>query len=87
MLYFTASWCEYCKILDAKVFSDERIIAKFANYEKIKIDVSENSPLQLEIMKEFNVFAPPVLIFFDKGQRMEKITGYVDVNELLTRDL
>ena len=87
LLYFTASWCEYCKILDAKVFSDERIIAKFANYEKIKIDVSENSSLQLEIMKEFDVCAPPVLIFFDKGQRREKITGYVDVNELLKRGL
>ena len=87
MLYFTASWCEYCKILDAKVFSDERIIAKFANYEKIKIDVSENSPLQLEIMKEFNVFAPPVLIFFDKGERRDKITGYITSDELLKGDL
>ncbi|ELY7257275.1 protein-disulfide reductase DsbD [Campylobacter upsaliensis] len=87
LLYFTASWCEYCKILDAKVFSDERIIAKFANYEKIKIDVSENNAAQLEIMKEFEVFAPPVLIFFDKGERRDKITGYITSDELLKRGL
>ncbi|MBS4235055.1 protein-disulfide reductase DsbD [Campylobacter vulpis] len=87
LLYFTASWCEYCKILDAKVFSDERIIAKFANYEKIKIDVSENNATQLEIMKKFDVFAPPVLIFFDKGERRDKITGYITGDELLKRDL
>lgn len=87
LLYFTASWCEYCKLLDSKVFKDERVVSSFADYEKIKIDVSENSPTQLKIMKEFEIFAPPVLIFFHRGERQEKITGYIEADMLLKKDL
>lgn len=87
LLYFSASWCEYCKVLENEVFVDEKVIKGLENYEKIKIDVSENNALQTQIMQEFGVFAPPVLIFFEKGMQREKITGYITSDELLKKDL
>ncbi|MFY4724611.1 protein-disulfide reductase DsbD [Campylobacter jejuni] len=85
MLDFTASWCENCKLLDELTFSDKRIIQKMQNYKLIKVDVSENNNEQIKIMKEFNVFGPPVLIFFENGKEKLKITGFISANDLLKK--
>ncbi|AXP08796.1 protein-disulfide reductase DsbD [Campylobacter hepaticus] len=85
MLDFTASWCENCKLLDELTFSDERIIKKMQNYKLIKIDVSENNSEQIKIMKEFQVFGPPVLIFFKNQEEKLKITGFINTNDLLQK--
>lgn len=85
MLDFTASWCENCKLLDELTFSDERIIQKMRNYKLIKIDLSENNNEQIKIMKEFNVFGPPVLIFFENGKEKLKITGFIGADDLLQK--
>ncbi|MDX2330852.1 protein-disulfide reductase DsbD [Campylobacter hepaticus] len=85
MLDFTASWCENCKLLDELTFSDERIIKKMQNYKLIKIDVSENNSEQIKIMKEFQVFGPPVLIFFKNQEEKLKITGFINANDLLQK--
>ena len=87
LLYFTASWCVYCGLLDVEFFDDERVSAALADYEKIKIDLSENGALQAKIMQEFQVFAPPVLIFFERGRQREKITGYIRADEFLEKGL
>ncbi|NHH46961.1 protein-disulfide reductase DsbD [Campylobacter jejuni] len=85
MLDFTASWCENCKLLDELTFSDERIIQKMQNYKLIKVDVSENNNEQIKTMKEFNVFGPPVLIFFENGKDKLKITGFISADDLLKK--
>lgn len=83
MLDFTASWCENCKLLDKHTFSDERVIEHLKDYTLIKVDVSAGSDEELKIMKEFNVFAPPVLIFFEKGAEISRLVGFVNANEFL----
>lgn len=83
MLDFTASWCENCKLLDKHTFSDERVIERLKDYTLIKIDISDNDDKQMQIMKEFNVFAPPVLIFFEKGTETLRLVGFVNADEFL----
>lgn len=85
MLDFTASWCENCKLLDELTFSDERVIEKLQKYKLIKVDVSENNSEQIKTMKEFKVFGPPVLIFFENGKEKLKITGFISADDLLKR--
>ncbi|MFQ6341757.1 protein-disulfide reductase DsbD family protein [Campylobacter sp. VTCC 70190] len=85
MLDFTASWCENCKLLDELTFSDERVIEKMQKYKLIKVDVSENNSEQIKTMKEFKVFGPPVLIFFENGKEKLKITGFISADDLLKR--
>lgn len=85
LLDFTASWCENCKFLDAQTFSDERVQERLKGYKLVKIDISENDSAQTQMMKEFSVFAPPVLIFYEKGAEISRFEGFVSANEFLAK--
>lgn len=85
LLDFTASWCENCKLLDAQTFSDERVQERLKGYKLVKIDISENDSAQMQMMKEFGVFAPPVLIFYEKGAEISRFEGFVSANEFLAK--
>ena len=85
LLDFTASWCENCKLLDAQTFSDERVQEHLKGYKLVKIDISENDSAQTQMMKEFGVFAPPVLIFYEKGAEISRFEGFVSANEFLAK--
>ncbi len=85
LLDFTASWCENCKLLDAQTFSDERVQERLKGYKLVKIDISENDSAQTQMMKEFGVFAPPVLIFYEKGAEILRFEGFVSANEFLAK--
>ena len=85
LLDFTASWCENCKLLDTQTFSDERVQERLKGYKLVKIDISENDSAQTQMMKEFGVFAPPVLIFYEKGAEISRFEGFVSANEFLAK--
>ena len=85
LLDFTASWCENCKLLDAQTFSNERVQERLKGYKLVKIDISENDSAQTQMMKEFGVFAPPVLIFYEKGAEISRFEGFVNADEFLAK--
>ena len=85
LLDFTASWCENCKLLDAQTFSNERVQERLKGYKLVKIDISENDSAQTQMMKEFGVFAPPVLIFYEKGAEILRFEGFVNADEFLAK--
>ena len=85
LLDFTASWCENCKLLDAQTFSDERVQERLKGYKLVKIDISENDSAQTQMMKEFGIFAPPVLIFYEKGAEISRFEGFVNADEFLAK--
>ncbi|MBK1964069.1 protein-disulfide reductase DsbD [Campylobacter novaezeelandiae] len=85
MIDFTATWCENCKLLDNITFKDPAVIKELNEYKLIKVDVSENNEEQIKIMKHFNVFGPPVLIFFQNNQEKLKITGFIKPQDLLKK--
>ena len=85
LLDFTASWCENCKLLDAQTFSDEHVQERLKGYKLVKIDISENDSAQTQMMKEFSVFAPPVLIFYEKGAEISRFEGFVNADEFLAK--
>lgn len=85
LLDFTASWCENCKLLDSLTFSDERVQGRLKEYKLVKIDISDNDSAQMQMMKEFGVFAPPVLIFYEKGAEISRLVGFVSANEFLAK--
>lgn len=85
MLDFTAAWCENCKLLEEYTFKDTRVQNLLAKYTLLKADVTHNTQEDLELMKELNVFGPPVMIFFNKSEEKGRIIGYVDADEFLNR--
>lgn len=85
LLYFTASWCENCKLLEAFTFSDKRVQELLQNYTLLKVDISKGSDEELKMMKKFEVFAPPVIFVLEKGVKKEQIIGFIGADEFLKR--
>lgn len=85
MLEFTAAWCENCKLLEEYTFKDPEVIALLSNYTLLKADVTNNTDEDLKLMKKFNVFGPPVMIFFNKTNETGRIIGYVDAKNFIER--
>jgi len=84
MIDFTASWCVSCRDLKNNTFMDERVQEKMKEFVLLKVDVSSNSAMDREIMKQYNVFGPPVLVFYKNGKELTNhIVGFVDADKFL----
>jgi thiol:disulfide interchange protein DsbD len=85
MVDFWATWCVSCKELDNITFKDEDVKKELNNYLLIKVDVTKNSDEDKEIMKHFNLFGPPALIFYKDGieEKNKRIIGYKSPKEFL----
>ena len=64
MLDFYADWCVAC--LEYEKFT---LITKYNNvmdkFELLQVDVTNNNKQHQLLLKEFNLFGPPGIIFFD----------------------
>jgi len=86
MLDFWAEWCVSCKELDNITFKDEQVKKVLENFTLIKADVTKNTDDDKALMKKFQVFGPPALIFFDENNKQikaAKIIGYKNPQEFL----
>ncbi len=86
MLDFYADWCVSCKEFERFTFSDPRVKTKLKDAIMLQADVTLNSPEDKALLKKFNLFGPPGIIFFDKkGDEMvpAKIIGYVPAEKFL----
>ncbi|RXK13565.1 thiol:disulfide interchange protein [Halarcobacter mediterraneus] len=86
LLDFWANWCVSCKELDNITFQDEEVRKVLEKFTLLKADVTKNSDDDKALMKKFQVFGPPALIFFDENnQEMKaaKIIGYKNPEEFL----
>ncbi len=85
MIDFWATWCVNCKELDEKTFTNPDVIKRLKDFTLIKIDVSDNTPEDIAMMRKYNVFGPPALIFYkDKKELNSKqLVGYVSYDEFL----
>jgi thiol:disulfide interchange protein DsbD len=82
MLDFYADWCVSCKEMEKLTFSDARIQKQFAEMVVLQADVTANNEEDKALLKRFNLFGPPVTIFFDRqGKEISgvRVVGYQDV--------
>ncbi len=86
MLDFYADWCVSCKEMEHNTFTDPAVMAKMAEFVLVQADVTDNTDDEKELTKEFGLFGPPGIIFFDeKGEQIEgrDIIGYQGAEEFL----
>jgi thiol:disulfide interchange protein DsbD len=65
MLDFYADWCVSCKEMEKFTFTDDHIHARLATIVLLQADVTANSDEDKALLKRFNLFGPPGMIFFD----------------------
>ncbi|MDP4589635.1 MAG: protein-disulfide reductase DsbD [Burkholderiaceae bacterium] len=69
MLDFYADWCVSCKEMEAFTFTDSNVINRMQQFLLLKADVTKNTPQHRELLKKFNLFGPPGILFFEPGGR------------------
>jgi len=85
MLDFYADWCVDCKRMEITTFQDSNVIAALENTLTLQIDMTANSTEHKELMKQYGVFAPPTILFFDaKGQEysQHRLVGSISAENL-----
>ncbi|RQR71864.1 MULTISPECIES: protein-disulfide reductase DsbD [unclassified Burkholderia] len=77
MLDFYADWCVSCKEMEHLTFTDSRVQARLAQLHLVRADVTANNPDDRALLKRFNLFGPPGIIFFDRnGNEIGRVVGY-----------
>jgi thiol:disulfide interchange protein DsbD len=78
MVDLYADWCVACKEFEKYVFPDSAVQAALANTVWMQIDMTDNTPTNLEFQDAFDVTGLPTILFFDhQGSELTKarITG------------
>ena len=86
MLDFYADWCVSCKEMEHLTFNDPRVRARLDNLLLLQADVTQNSPADRALLKRFNLFGPPGILFFDaQGRELaaQRVIGYQDATRFL----
>jgi len=86
MLDFYADWCTSCKEMEQFTFSDSAVQKSLKNAILLQADVTDNTGEDLALLKRFNLFGPPGIIFFNRsGQEIKsiKVIGYEEATKFL----
>jgi thiol:disulfide interchange protein DsbD len=79
MLDFYADWCVSCKEMERLTFADHRVQSQFADMQVLQVDVTTNSADDKALLKRYQLFGPPGIIFFDgRGHEIPgaRVIGY-----------
>ena len=86
MLDFYADWCVSCKEYEKLTFSHPRVKEYLSEYSLLQVDVTQNNPEHKALLKHFNLYGPPAILFFDKQHnelRTFRIVGYKNASQML----
>jgi len=87
ILDYYADWCIPCHELDQFTYSDPKVVTAMKDFRKIKVDVtSVDTEVIREVVRQFNVFGVPTVIFIDgKGREIKdlRVNGFVSAEEFL----
>lgn len=72
MLDFYADWCVSCKEMEKYTFADTRVRQALDNYRLLQADVTANDEADKALLKRFNLFGPPGIIFWDASGNERK---------------
>jgi thioredoxin:protein disulfide reductase len=84
MLDFYADWCVSCKEMEKNTFSETHIQSQFHDMLLLQVDVTANNADDKALLKRFNLFGPPGIIFFDhSGHEIEggRVIGFQEANK------
>lgn len=84
LLDFYADWCVSCKEMEAYTFTDDDVQAALSNTVWLQADVTANDDADQALLKRFEVFGPPTIIFFGAdGQQRHgyEVVGYMKAQD------
>jgi thioredoxin:protein disulfide reductase len=88
LLDFYADWCVTCKEMELLTFSDEKVKAALSTYQLIQVDVTKNTVEHQRILKQYALFGPPAILFFDANGEEKvsrRVIGFMKAERFLER--
>jgi len=88
LLDFYADWCVTCKEMELLTFSNEKVKAALSNYQLIQVDVTKNTVEHQRILKQYALFGPPAILFFDatgEEKVSKRVIGFMKAERFLER--
>ncbi|NYT58390.1 protein-disulfide reductase DsbD [Alcaligenaceae bacterium] len=84
MLDFYADWCVSCLEMEKFTFSDPTVAAQMSQLLLVQADVTKNTEDDRALLKRFNLFGPPGIIFFNaQGQQLAdaRVVGFKNARD------
>ena len=72
--------CTACKELEEITFPDPKVQKALKNFTFIKVDMTDNTEAEKALLKKFELFGTPNIIFFDKNNNYlpeKSLTGFI----------
>ena len=87
MLDFYADWCVSCTEMEHFTFSDPAVARRMERFELLQVDVTANNAQDRALLKRFNLFGPPGIMFFDAQGRYlpeHRVIGFKNAGQFGT---
>ena len=86
MVDLYADWCVACKELDKYTFSDENVLVFLKKMNLVKFDITETTKDNTNLLKKYNLFGPPAILFFNEnGDEIKglRIVGFIGADSFI----
>ena len=87
MLDFYADWCITCKEMEHNTFIDQGVQTRLSDFILLKADVTENDVMDKALLKKFNLYGPPAILFFNKKgteKKSHRVVGFMNAADFTT---
>ncbi len=88
LIDFYADWCNACRELDHKTFSDNDVVKTSERFTMVRVNCTSPSPTHKRILNKFKVSGLPTIIFIGpSGAELGnlRVVGFVKSNEMLQK--
>lgn len=77
LIDFTADWCSSCKVIEKKIFEDEKIISSIKNKVIFcKIDCTKEKKTTVELMQKHNISGLPTILLLSPNNENHELKRY-----------
>lgn len=86
LLDFYADWCISCKEMEHLTLSNPAVVQALGKFNLVQADVTKNTPESQALLKQFNLFGPPAILFFDaagREQKTRRVIGFMSAQHFL----
>lgn len=89
MLDYYADWCVACKEMEHLTFSDPQVQARMRRALLLQADVTRDDPEARALLKRFQLFGPPAIVFLDaQGRETDprlRVVGFMPASDFRRR--
>ena len=86
MLDFYADWCVDCKQMEAYTFVDSSVQKSLQQFVLLKADVTKNNDADKALLKHFDLFGPPAILFFNSDSveiKSHRLVGFIEAKSFV----